>query len=166
MPVEIERKFLVKPERLPSSGSHTTMSQGYIDSSGPVVRIRITGENDCFLTIKGPTQGMSRSEFEYPIPIDDGREILAKLCRQPLIEKTRHLIQHGSHVWEVDIFTGDNEGLIVAEVELDSEGESVELPSWVSIEVTQDPKYTNAALAQRPFSQWSAEEKSDGLTSV
>lgn len=158
MAIEIERKFIARADEMPSPLRSTKLQQGYINRDMATVRIRISGDA-CFLTIKGASSGMSRLEFEYPIPIEDGRTLLNQLCRQPLIEKTRHLIDHGKHRWEVDVFDGDNAGLVVAEVELDDEDEIVELPEWIEREVTHDPKYANAALAKRPYCQWSPQEK-------
>jgi len=159
MPVEIERKFIARGDELPPTTRRTRLEQGYIDPTLATVRVRISGEI-CFLTIKGAVSGMSRLEYEFPIPIDQGRELLERLCGRPVIKKTRMLIDHGDHCWEVDVFDGDNEGLVVAEVELDDEDEVVQLPAWVEREVTHDPKYANAALAKRPYSAWSEEEKS------
>ncbi|MEO0795561.1 MAG: CYTH domain-containing protein [Verrucomicrobiota bacterium] len=158
MPLEIERKFIAHPSQLPAAPVSTRLEQGYVDMNRATVRVRVSGDQ-CFLTIKGPSNGMSRLEFEYPIPLEQGQEMLRQLCRKPIIEKTRHEIKHGKHCWEVDVFDGENRGLVVAEVELDHEEESVELPAWVQREVTDDPKYANAALAERPFSQWTIEEK-------
>jgi len=134
--------------------------QGYVDPEAASVRIRLSGDT-CFLTIKGAVSGMSRAEFEFTIPPNQGREILEQLCHRPVIEKTRHLIEHAAHTWEVDVFAGDNEGLVTAEVELDDEDEVVELPVWIEREVTHDPRYANAALAQRPYSEWTEEERAE-----
>ncbi|WP_309380471.1 CYTH domain-containing protein [Cerasicoccus frondis] len=159
MPIEIERKFIAREDELPPPTLSTRLEQGYIDRDRATVRVRVSGDV-CYLTIKGAVSGKSRLEYEYPIPLDEGRELLELLCRRPVIEKTRHLIDHAGHQWEVDVFDGDNAGLVVAEVELDDEDEVVELPAWVGREVTSDGKYANAALAKRPYSKWSEEEKS------
>ena len=116
--------------------------------------MRIAGEQ-AMLTIKGPTIGMARDEFEYSIPVADAKEML-KLCEQPLVEKNRRVIQHAGLAWEVDEFLGVNAGLVVAEVELESEGQSIELPHWVGDEVSHDPRYFNSNLSANPFSAWSS----------
>lgn len=159
MAVEIERKFIARADNLPPSKRSLRMEQGYIDPSQAAVRVRISGDS-CFLTIKGAVAGMSRLEYEFPIPLEQGRELLENLCRKPVIEKTRMLVDHAQHCWEVDVFSGDNKGLVVAEVELEDENEVVELPPWVEREVTHDRKYSNAALAERPYCQWPEDEKS------
>jgi len=158
MAIEIERKFLVRGDELPPSTISAPLSQGYLDPEAASVRIRLSGDQ-CFLTIKGAVSGISRLEYEFPIPPEQGREILERLCRRPLIEKTRHWIDHANHRWEVDVFAGENRGLVVAEVELDDEDEVVELPPWIEREVTHDPKYANAALARYPYSRWTPEER-------
>ena len=109
--------------------------------------------NTGYLTIKGKTVGHSRLEFEYPIPLEDAQEMLDNLCSHPLIEKTRYKIPQGDLIWEVDEFMGENEGLIIAEVELQTENQAITLPDWIDREVT-DPKYYNAKLAKVPYSQW------------
>jgi CYTH domain-containing protein len=109
------------------------------------------------LTIKGVSTGISRSEFEYPIPIEDAVELLQTLCQPPLIEKTRYRIEHGGLVWEVDEFMGDNAGLVVAEVELKSVDQVIDLPDWIGAEVSSDRRYFNSNLAKYPYSQWERE---------
>ncbi len=153
MPKEIERKFLVKSCNFLNNAPGTTIKQGYI-SSGPKhsVRVRCYGDRG-FITIKGATQGATRDEFEYEIPLADAEQILA-LSEQTPIEKTRYRIAVGKHVFEVDRFAGANEGLVVAEVELASEDEAVELPDWIGREVTDDPRYYNSNLSRRPFTTW------------
>ncbi|MGE9295964.1 MAG: CYTH domain-containing protein [Puniceicoccales bacterium] len=158
MGIEIERKFIARAEELPPALLSTQLSQGYVDPEAASVRVRISGDA-CFLTIKGAVSGMSRLEYEFQIPMEQGRELLERLCRRPVIEKTRSLIDHGNHRWEVDVFAGDNKGLVIAEVELDDEDEQVEIPHWIEREVTHDRKYSNAALARHPFSQWTEEER-------
>ncbi len=154
MATEIERKFLVKGDEWRSLGRGTGYRQGYISTkeTGTTVRVRIVGDRG-YLTIKGTTVGASRAEFEYPIPVEDAREMLDTLCDRPLIEKTRYRIQQGELTWEVDEFAGENQGLILAEVELDDENQTVELPEWIDREVS-DPKYFNVNLAKHPYSQW------------
>ncbi len=153
MGTEIERKFLVKGDKWRSLGTGVLYRQGYIPTLGKqTVRVRIVGDIG-YLTIKGKTVGRSRLEFEYPIPLQDAREMLDNLCSHPLIEKTRYKIGQEDLIWEVDEFMGENEGLIIAEVELEKENQAITLPDWIDREVT-DPKYYNANLAQVPYSQW------------
>jgi adenylate cyclase len=116
------------------------------------VRVRLLGER-AFLTVKGPTAGASRAEFEYAIPPDDARAML-DLCEKPLIEKTRYVVPHGGLVWEIDEFHGANAGLVVAECELASEDQPLDKPDWVGEEVTGDARYYNSSLVARPFSTW------------
>jgi len=117
------------------------------------VRLRVQGDR-AWLTIKGKTHGASRTEFEYPIPTADAHAMLEEMCPQGVIDKTRYRIQVGEHVWEVDEFHGDNQGLVVAEVELDSEDQPFERPPWLGEEVTDDPRYYNSALSRTPYGQW------------
>jgi CYTH domain-containing protein len=119
------------------------------------VRVRIVGDRG-FLTIKGPTEGNSRAEFEYPIPLEDARTLLDNLCDPPLIEKIRYQIKVGGLVWEIDEFSGENQGLIVAEVELTDENQAIALPDWVGREVSDDPRYFNVNLVRNPYCNWSA----------
>ena len=150
---EIERKFLVKGNKWRSLGKGVLYRQGYIPTSGKeTVRVRIIGETG-YLTIKGKTVGHSRLEFEYSIPLQDAQEMLDHLCSHPLIEKKRYKIPQGDLVWEVDEFLGENEGLIIAEVELETENQTITLPDWIEREVNE-PKYYNANLAKHPYSQW------------
>jgi CYTH domain-containing protein len=114
--------------------------------------VRIAGSK-AWLTIKGPSQGIARPEFEYPIPAGDAEQMLA-LCVRPLIEKIRYRIEYRGRFWEVDEFMGDNEGLVTAEIELSAPAEAVELPPWVGAEVSDDPRYFNANLVARPFTRW------------
>lgn len=151
---EIERKFLVKPGQWQPANQGTTIRQGYLSSvKERVVRVRTKGEKG-FLTIKGITKGISRSEFEYQIPAEEANDLLTHLCEQPLIEKTRYKEVHGAHTWEIDVFFGDNEGLIIAEVELSDETERLELPVWAGEEVSADPRYFNSNLIQHPYKNW------------
>ena len=130
MPLEIERKFLVDTGKLGESGNGTRYRQGYLPAAGNIsVRARIC-DDAAWLTIKGETTGASRLEFEYPIPVTDASDILESLCQGSIIDKTRHLVEHAGHTWEIDVFAGDNAGLVIAEVELESEDEAVDLPGW------------------------------------
>lgn len=150
---EIERKYLVKSNEWQNLAQGVVYRQGYIATVGKqTVRVRIAG-NQGYLTIKGENIGTTRSEFEYPIPVKDAAEMLDTLCDRPLIEKTRYKIPIGDLIWEVDEFTGENEGLVIAEVELQSENQVIELPQWIDRQVTE-PKYYNSSLAKYPYSQW------------
>ena len=154
MAKEIERKFLIDISGIESLGPGSRIKQGYISTTdNTAVRIRISGST-AYLTLKGQNKGATRSEFEYEIPLVDANEIIEELCSGPVIDKTRYLIKHGAHAWEIDVFHGDNEGLIVAEVELESETEAVDLPNWVTSEVTGQVKYYNVSLLDNPFSNW------------
>ncbi len=154
MAIEIERKFLVQGNDWRRSATGKSYRQGYLTIDPErTVRVRIAG-NEGFLTIKGKTEGMARSEFEYPIPLTDAALLLDQLCLRPLIEKTRHTQEYGGRTWEIDEFAGDNSGLIMAEVELDSSEEQVELPPWVGEEVTGDHRYYNASLTRNPYRNW------------
>ncbi len=155
MPNEIERKFLVNGDPRSLSESTKRICQGYLNSSPErTVRVRIQ-DNVGYLTVKGlgNESGTSRYEWEHAINVDEAHELL-KLCEPGVIDKTRYLISHAGHVFEVDYFAGDNEGLVVAEVELLSEDEHVELPEWIGREVTGQPEYYNSALAKKPFCRW------------
>jgi adenylate cyclase len=155
MAIEIERKFLVHPD-WPRPSSGTRLVQGYLTSGGPIsVRIRASGDQ-AWLTVKGPTRGLSRAEFEYQVPLEDAREMLALTHAAP-IEKTRYLVDHGTHTIEVDVFEGRNSGLVVAEIELGSEIEAFDKPNWLGEEVSTDPRYRNTALSQRPYESWKTE---------
>ena len=154
MSVEIERKFLVAGDAWRQQATGRQYRQGYL-SCDPErsVRIRLAGE-EAWLTIKGISQGAARTEYEYRIPVDEAREMLDKLCLQPLIEKTRYEVEYSGLIWEVDEFFGDNAGLLIAEVELESEDQSIELPDWVGKDVTHDTRYYNASLIANPYTQW------------
>jgi len=154
MPKEIERKFLVHQKKLPALSAGQQMDQGYLPMTPPaVVRVRRSAEQ-AWLTIKSETSGMTRDEYEYPIPVSDANELLALFCSDHRIQKTRYEISHEGYVWELDIFEGDNAGLIVAEIELDSETDSPPLPDWVSTEVTGDPRYFNSNLVSKAYVHW------------
>lgn len=154
MSQEIERKFLLKNtdwENLVEK--QTSIKQGYLNSNKyRNVRVRITN-NLAVLTVKGITQNMTRQEFEYEIPLEDAQALLS-LCEKPLIEKTRYIVPYGNKIWEIDKFYGDNQGLIVAEIELSNEKEVFTIPNWVGEEVTQDTRYYNSSLITRPFKDW------------
>jgi CYTH domain-containing protein len=154
MAKEIERKFLVRPRKWSELGTGLVIRQGYLSTTiERTVRVRTYGERG-YVTIKGKTSNISRDEYEYEIPLKDAIEILDGLCIRPLIEKTRYRIPFGGHTFEVDEFVGANLGLTVAEVELKSADEKIELPDWIDREVSGDPRYFNANLAQKPFSTW------------
>ena len=150
---EIERKFRVKKDTW-RKVKGTRYHQGYLNSAKERnVRVR-TMEDKAYLTIKGIAIGASRMEFEYEIPLQDANELL-EICEKPLIEKTRYKVQEGGFVWEVDEFFRENQGLIVAEVELESEDQEFPKPDWVGEEVTGDPRYFNSNLIKNPYTNWS-----------
>ena len=149
---EIERKFLVKNSWHPQSEG-VKIAQGYLSTVPErTVRVRLKGEKG-YLTIKGKNQGISRAEFEYEIPVGDAEELL-KLAEQPILSKTRYLEQHGNRLWEIDVFAGENQGLVVAEVELPDEQAEFSRPDWLGQEVSGDVRYYNANLIKKPFSLW------------
>ena len=161
MGIEIERKFLVTGEGWRAAAHAVVpMAQGYINDMGAMdrgeqkasVRVRIQGEQ-AYLNLKSRELGHTRQEFDYAIPVDDARALLA-LCVGGLVDKRRHLVRHAGHLWEVDEFLGDNAGLVVAEIELDHADEAFERPDWLGDEVTDDPRYYNLALASRPYGLW------------
>ena len=153
MSVEIERKFLVKPSFTTTlATSHAKISQGYLATT-PTVRVRIA-DDEAYLTIKGKTTNISRLEFEYPIPLADAKLMLSTLSQTPPIEKVRYLVPVGRHTFEVDFFEGANAGLVLAEVELESEGEEFERPVWLGAEVSGDKRYYNSYLSEHPYSTW------------
>ncbi|QNH13427.1 CYTH domain-containing protein [Xanthomonas sp. SI] len=161
MPIEIERKFLVTGDGWRAAAHRVIpMAQGYINDQAAMdsgaqkasVRVRVQGE-EAFLNLKSRELGHTRQEFEYPLPLDDARALLA-LCVGGLIDKRRHLVQHQGHLWEVDEFLGDNAGLVVAEIELQSADEAFAKPDWIGAEVTDDARYYNLALASHPFCEW------------
>ncbi len=148
--MEIERKFLVKEQLWQGieKPSPSRIAQAYlVNSAEKTVRIRIKGTKG-FLTIKGPTQGISRAEFEYEIPLKDADELISTFAEK-VIEKFRYEISFKNHLWEVDVFTGKLEGLYLAEIELNSEDEHFELPDWVGEEVSTDPNYYNSNLINK-----------------
>ncbi|MEA5446141.1 CYTH domain-containing protein [Gammaproteobacteria bacterium AB-CW1] len=159
---EIERKFLVHGEAWRTAAEDSfLLRQGYLTdhrSGRASVRVRVAGDHG-ELNIKSLELGVSRDEFSYRIPVEEAGAMLDGLCRGPRIEKRRHHIRHGGHLWEVDEFFGDNQGLVVAEIELDDPEEAFERPDWLGPEVTHLERYFNVALVQRPFSQWSEAER-------
>ena len=155
MAIEVEHKFLLANDDWRKQVSHSAdYRQGYL-SSDPTssIRVRISDKH-AWLNIKSATIGTQRNEYEYEIPLDDANEIIDLLCRKPLIEKTRHFITLGKHLWEIDDFKGENKGLIVAEIELSSAGETFEKPSWLGAEVTHDLRYYNNKLSLHPYTTW------------
>ncbi len=151
---EIERKYLVKGDSWKELARGVMYRQGYLSTvKERVVRVR-TIDDKGYLTIKGISRGISRLEFEYEIPLEDANKMLDELCERPLIEKARYKIEYGGLVWEVDEFFGDNEGLILAEVELSDENQHIELPDWIGEEVSGDPRYFNSNLIKHPYKEW------------
>lgn len=152
---EIERKYRVTGSSYRQLATRCTYyKQGYISATPEAtVRIRIAGDQ-AFITIKGATTGCSRQEYEYPIPVADASQMLDTLCLSGLIEKKRYLCPHAGHTWEIDEFLGENDGLTVAEIELSSESESFELPSFIGEEITGDTRYYNSNLARHPYKTW------------
>jgi adenylate cyclase len=161
MGIEIERKFLVTNDDWRATAHAVIpMAQGYINDTAAMdsgaqkasVRVRIQGDA-AYLNIKSRELGHTRQEFDYPIPVGDARDLLA-LCVGGLIDKRRHLVHHGGLLWEVDEFLGDNAGLVVAEVELQSADQAFDRPGWAGAEVTDELRYYNLALASHPYSRW------------
>lgn len=151
---EIERKFLVTGEAWRESAKAVRYRQGFLSTVPErTVRVRVAGAQGS-ITVKGKTVGARRAEFDYEIPRMDAEAMLDRLCERPLIEKTRYMLPLGSHTWEIDVFEGDNEGLVVAEIELGSEDEAFDKPEWLGDEVTHDPRYFNSNLVARPFRDW------------
>jgi len=155
MGIEIERKFLVRDDRWRQRVERSArMRQGYLTSDARCsVRVRLA-DGQGFLNIKSGTLGIRRSEYEYPVPAAEAEEILDALCEKPLLEKTRHFVRHGQHLWEIDEFAGDNAGLIVAEIELSHPDEPFARPDWLGEDVSRDIRYYNSQLARRPYKTW------------
>lgn len=153
---EIERKYLVRDDSWRAHArDQVRYQQGYMASSAQCsVRVRI-GRGEAHLNIKGATVGVSRLEFEYPLPLEDARVMLRELCAASVVEKTRYRVPHDGREWEVDVFEGDNAGLVVAEIELEDASQSVSLPPWAGEEVTEDVRYYNSSLASTPYNRWS-----------
>lgn len=150
---EIERKFLLKNDDWRLNAVGTPYRQGYLSSEKKAtVRIRVQG-NAAVITIKGPAKGMTRDEFEYNIPVADALELF-ELCEKPLIEKIRYKVKHENFTWEIDVFDGENKGLILAEIELSNENQFVNYPDWLGKEVTGDSKYYNFSLVHYPYCKW------------
>jgi CYTH domain-containing protein len=152
--VEIERKFLLEGDAWRAGAEAVRVRQGFLAATERcTVRVRtVLGRG--VMTIKGPTRGFSRHEFEYEIPVEDAEFLLEGFCVGPVIDKVRHRVSHAGLVWEIDVFEGENAGLVLAEVELDSEDQPVELPPWIGEEVTGDERYYNAYLSRHPHSTW------------
>ena len=158
MALEIERKFLLKGDSWRADVLRSVdYRQGYMSGTEKCsIRIRI-GNGKAHLNIKSATLGIQRSEYDYPVPLVDAEEMLNQFCLGEVIEKTRYFVDYKNHTWEIDIFEGANQGLIVAEIELDHEDERFELPDWIGKEVSDDPRYYNVCLVDHPFSQWQDE---------
>jgi CYTH domain-containing protein len=153
MGIEIERKFLVDPIQWHPETEGTVMVQAYLGlAPNPTVRVRIKGMK-AYLTIKGRSSSISRPEFEYEIPVADAHEMMKLAISNP-VEKIRHEIWHNGFLWEVDVFSGKNEGLILAEIELNSEDQQFKKPDWVLSEVSSDGRYYNSFLSEHPFQEW------------
>ena len=154
MGTEIERKFLLRNNDWKSLARGIRYRQGYLTSQKErTVRVR-TVEDKGFLTIKGPSVGASRMEYEYEIPVEDARILLDQLCEKPIIEKNRYKIKLNGFTWEVDEFLGENKGLYVAEIELEREDQPFEKPTWIGEEVTGDQRYFNSSLISNPYANW------------
>lgn len=156
MGIEIERKFLLaNSDWRDQAGDPVRFRQGYlVGSDKSSVRVRIEGER-AFINIKSATLGIQRQEYQYSIPLEDAEKLLDELCDKPLIEKNRFYIQNKKHTWEIDEFFGDNQGLIVAEIELKHEEEAFDKPSWLGNEVSDDTRYYNVCLVKHPYKDWS-----------
>lgn len=155
MALEIERKFLVRDESWRNQIERSLqIRQGYLNQAKACsVRVRSGGDRG-WLNIKSVTVGAQRHEYEYEIPFQEAEEMLDKLCLRPLIEKVRHFVDFGHHTWEIDVFEGDNQGLVIAEIELNEATEKFATPPWLGQEVTEDARYYNTCLVQNPFKTW------------
>ncbi len=154
MGVEIEKKFLLVSTEWKDLAQGVAYRQGYLSSvKERTVRVRTINDKG-YLTVKGISVGATRVEYEYEIPVEDANELLDGLCEKPLIEKNRYKVDFGGFVWEIDEFFGENDGLIVAEIELESEDQSFDKPAWVGEDVTGDPRYFNSNLIKNPYSTW------------
>jgi adenylate cyclase len=155
MATEIEHKFLLVNDNWRAEVERSErMTQGYLLAQAKSsVRLRIVGDH-AKLNIKSATVGTSRSEYEYNVPLADAEEMLANLAEGPLIDKTRHYVRHGQHLWEIDEFYGDNQGLVVAEVELGAVGEQFDKPEWAGDDVSHDVRYYNSMLTKNPYKNW------------
>ena len=154
MALEIERKFLLKNDNWKALVKEEFLiKQGYLNSAKErTVRIRTYGDKG-IITIKGKTKNLTRKEFEYAIPLTEALQML-EIAEKPIIEKTRFIVINNGNTWEIDVFEGMNNGLLVAEIELESENEKFEIPEWIGQEVSTDPKYYNACLIKHPFTEW------------
>jgi adenylate cyclase len=158
--LEIERKFLVKNNAWRKGAKGIDYQQGYLSTDSPrTVRVRLEGRFGK-LTIKGKKKGIAGDEFEYDIPANDAKYLLRNLCKQPIIQKKRYKIPFEGLVWEVDVFYGQNKGLVIAEVELESIEQNFNIPKWIGKEVTQDRRFRNANLVTHPYPKWKHEIKS------
>ncbi len=155
MGTEIERKFLVANDSWQESASEgVSILQGYITTGPPIaVRVRLAGDN-ATINLKKSTVDIARDEFEYPIPSGEAAQLLGHFCVNHIIEKRRFRLEYNGNLWEIDVFEGSNEGLVVAEIELETEDQSFELPPWVGKEVSGDPRYLNTSLSIRPYTAW------------
>jgi adenylate cyclase len=156
MPLEIERQFLVRVRLLPRLEDGRRIEQAYLSAS-PEVRVRLSGDDSAYITVKSDG-GITREEYEYAIPVDDARSMLSLTPWFPIL-KTRFRLRIDGHVWEIDRYDGENEGLWSAEVELESEDEALELPAWLGEEVTEQQRFRNKNLAQQPFATWADRER-------
>jgi adenylate cyclase len=161
MALEIERKFRVTDQRWRSQVSQSTLlRQGYLANTARAsVRVRLAGD-EAWLSVKAMTPGRARAEYEVPVAVADAGEMLERLCEGAVIEKWRHIVVHDGDRWEIDEFLGANAGLIVAELELESEQQSFARPAWLGAEVTHEERYYNFRLAQHPFEQWPSGQRS------
>jgi adenylate cyclase len=155
MPTEIERKFLVIDERWRDAATHCeTMRQGYLASNPNCsIRVRVSGARG-YLNIKSATLGVQRHEFEYEVPVSEATTMLGLFCQNRCVEKVRHYVPHGGHIWEIDVFEGANQGLIVAEIELTAVDELFLPPVWLGAEVSHDKRYYNVCLLDNPYNKW------------
>ena len=160
MATEIERKFLVTGDEWQAeTDSSSHLVQGYLSrGSERSVRVRTKGNNKAFLNIKSSTTGITRTEFEYEIPLKDANEILENIALQPVIDKTRYLVKKGAHTWEIDVFERENKGLVIAEIELSSEDEDFEKPAWIGKEVSDDPSFYNMNIESQDWRRSYPEE--------
>jgi adenylate cyclase len=152
---EIERKFRVRSDAWRAEVSRSTLlRQGYLANTARAsIRVRLDGEQ-ALLSVKGMERGMSRDEYEVPLAVADAREMLERLCEGIAIEKRRHIVVHEGSKWEIDEFLGENAGLVIAELELDSEQASFARPAWLGAEVTDEERYYNFRLSQKPYRHW------------
>ena len=155
MPNEIERKYLVRDDSwLDDAHEGTVYRQGFLHCHKTAsVRVRLSGDK-AYLNIKSASLSVIRKEFDYEIPVHDAEDMLDNLCERPLIEKIRYHVDHAGHTWDIDVFEGENDGLVVAEIELKSPDEPFEMPSWAGEDVSEDPRYYNPSLVKHPYKSW------------